>query len=94
MGGAGGSEIEYGKGNLSLALATTSKLMTSGAQEPIFEATLEHEGVLVREDVLLPTGGASWRIVRSGRRAFTENSRGGTLHQTIRVSVHGVLLAQ
>ena len=59
-----GSEVEYGKGNLSMALATTSKLMTSGTQEPIFEATLEHEGVLVREDVLLPTGGsASWRIV-------------------------------
>ena len=58
-----GSEIEYGKGNLSLALATTRELMNSGAQEPIFEATLEHEGVLVREDVLLPTAGASWRIV-------------------------------
>jgi len=58
-----GSEIEYGKGNLSQALATTSELMTSGTQEPIFEATLEHEGVLVREDVLIPAGGASWRIV-------------------------------
>ena len=36
-----GSEIEYGKGNLSQALATTRDLMTSGTQEPIFEATLE-----------------------------------------------------
>jgi hypothetical protein len=36
-----GSEVEYGKGDLSQALATTSKLMTSGTQEPIFEATLE-----------------------------------------------------
>ena len=62
-GRGGGTEVEYGKGNLSVALATTSKLMTSGTQEPIFEATLEHEGVLVREDVLIPTGGASWRIV-------------------------------
>ena len=58
-----GTEVEYGKGNLSQALATTRELMISGTQEPIFEATLEHEGVLVREDVLIPTGGASWRIV-------------------------------
>ena len=36
-----GTEVEYGMGNLSQALATTSKLMTSGTQEPFFEATLE-----------------------------------------------------
>jgi hypothetical protein len=38
--------------------------MASGDGEPIFEATLEHQGVLVREDVLLPTdSGGNWRIV-------------------------------
>ena len=55
-----GSEIKYDNGGLSQALKTTSELMNSGTQEPIFEATLEHEGVLVREDVLIPTGGVSW----------------------------------
>jgi hypothetical protein len=40
--------------------------MTSMFRGPVFEATLQHDGVLVREDVLLPTradGRDSWRIV-------------------------------
>jgi hypothetical protein len=62
----GGTFIEYNGGNFSGALAQTEQLMTSMFQAPIFEATLQHGGVLVREDVLLPHpegGGNSWRIV-------------------------------
>ncbi len=65
-GGEQGSFIEYKGGNFARALSQTRQLMNSMFTAPVFEATLEYEGVLVREDVLLPhrTGnGNSWRIV-------------------------------
>jgi hypothetical protein len=40
----------------------TRELLASGARFPIFEATFEHDGVLVRTDVLIPSG-ESWRLV-------------------------------
>lgn len=65
--GAGeGRYIEYHAGSLAPALKQTRDLMDSLFREPIFEATLQHDGVLVREDVLLPVdagGERSWRIV-------------------------------
>ncbi len=61
-GGDQGAFIEYNGGNFSAALAKTEQLMTSMFRAPVFEATLQHEGVLVREDVLLPDD-ESWRIV-------------------------------
>lgn len=60
-GQGGGVFLEYEDG-LGSALAKTSALMNRAEHVPLFEATLEHEGVLVREDVLLPHGD-SWRIV-------------------------------
>jgi len=62
-GGDEGVYIEYAGGSLSPALRQTEDLMTSMFRTPIFEATLQHDGVLVREDVLLPEEGDSWRIV-------------------------------
>jgi len=65
-GGGSGTFIDYNGGNFAGALASTQQLMTSMFREPIFEATLQHDGVLVREDVLLPHSddeGDSWRIV-------------------------------
>ena len=65
-GGNNGSFIEYSGGNFAGALKQTEQLMTSMFRAPIFEATLQHDGVLVREDVLLPvdeSGAASWRLV-------------------------------
>jgi len=61
-----GTYIEYAGGSLGPALAQTRELMTSLFRGPLFEATLQHDGVLVREDVLLPISDAgrdSWRIV-------------------------------
>jgi hypothetical protein len=61
-----GVYVDYGGGSLAPALKQTRELMTSLFQGPIFEATLQHDGVLVREDVLLPLeadGQSSWRIV-------------------------------
>jgi hypothetical protein len=65
-GGGRGHYVDYDGGSLAAALAQTRELMTSLFRAPIFEATLQHDGVLVREDVLLPTivdGAESWRIV-------------------------------
>ena len=65
-GGKNGSYIEYQGGNFAGALAQTRQLMTSMFRTPVFEATLQHGGVLIREDVLLPddeSEAGSWRIV-------------------------------
>ena len=50
------------EGGMSHALRKTARLVGDGPQYPIFEATFQHGGVLVRVDVLLPDGDA-WRIV-------------------------------
>ena len=62
-GGDSGVYIEYSGGGFARQLAQTAELMTSMFRTPIFEATLEHDGVLVREDVLLPLDGDNWRVV-------------------------------
>ena len=50
------------EGGMSHALKKTARLVSEGPQYPIFEATFQHGGVLVRVDALLPDGDA-WRIV-------------------------------
>jgi hypothetical protein len=57
--------------DLSAALATTRALLDAGHDKPIFEATLEHDGVLVRIDVLEPNGAGSWHMaeVKSSTKA-------------------------
>jgi hypothetical protein len=57
-----GTYIDYNGGGFSKQLALTDKLMNSMFRTPIFEATLRHDGVLVRQDVLLPQGD-SWRVI-------------------------------
>jgi hypothetical protein len=49
-------------GGLGHALKKTRRLLAEGPAYPIFEATLQHAGVLVRIDALLPDGDG-WRIV-------------------------------
>ena len=44
-------------------LAETTALVDSGEDDPLFEATFRHEGVLVRVDVLIPEGGKNWRAI-------------------------------
>lgn len=46
--------------NLTAALATTASLITGGHPGPIFESTFEHDGVLVRVDVLEKLDGGGW----------------------------------
>ena len=47
---------------MSLMVQETRRLIEKGATEPIFEATFQTEGVLVRVDVLIPRGD-SWRVI-------------------------------
>lgn len=49
-------------GDMAHALRKTERLVKEGPQYPIFEATFQYGGVLVRVDALLPDGDA-WRIV-------------------------------
>lgn len=48
--------------DLSAAVTATRALIDSGHDKPIFEATIEHDGVLVRVDVLEPDGAGAWRM--------------------------------
>lgn len=48
--------------DLSAALRTTKRLIDEGHDGPIFEATFEHDGVLVRVDVLERNGSGGWRV--------------------------------
>jgi hypothetical protein len=41
--------------NLSAAIAATKAALSAHPDRPIFEATFQHEGLLVRADVLIPT---------------------------------------
>lgn len=50
------------EGGMDHALRKTARLVGEGPQYPIFEATFQYSGVLVRVDALLPDGDA-WRIV-------------------------------
>ena len=50
------------EGGIKHALRKSARLLGGGPNSPIFEATVEYDGVLVRTDVLLPDGDA-WRIV-------------------------------
>lgn len=48
--------------NLAAAIATTAALLDANTQTPIYEATFEHEGVLVRCDLLEPDGTGGWAM--------------------------------
>ena len=62
FGSGDGVEIPYSTG-LSEALAQTAELVANGHDAPIYEATFQHDGVLVRTDVLLPLEGGGWRAI-------------------------------
>jgi hypothetical protein len=55
-----GGFIVEAEPSLSAALVTTARLITGGHPGPIFGATFEHEGVLIRVDVLEQVEGGGW----------------------------------
>jgi len=74
----GGTYIEYSGGSFAKALAQTGQLMNSMFRAPVYEATLQYDGVLVRQDVLLPTvadGVDTWDLVevKAATRLKPEN---------------------
>jgi hypothetical protein len=54
-------EIPFDR-KMSRMVRATHDLLASGARFPIFEATFEYDGILVRADVLIPDGDR-WRLV-------------------------------
>jgi len=54
-------EIPFNR-KMSLMVQETQALIDGGADFPIFEATFQHDGVLVRVDVLIP-GEEGWRAI-------------------------------
>lgn len=55
--------------NLSEALAATRRVMAEQPDRPIFEATFEHDGLLIRADVMTPeAGGYRMTEVKSSTR--------------------------
>lgn len=50
------------EGGLNHALKKTARLVKAGPKFPIFEATFQYDGILVRVDALMPDGDG-WRIV-------------------------------
>ncbi len=54
-------EIPYNRDS-SVMFADTNELLAGGIDFPVFEATFEHEGVLIRADVMIPDGDA-WHVI-------------------------------
>ena len=48
--------------NLTAALETTAALLQLGHPGPIFEATFQHEGVLIRADIISRDGEGRWQL--------------------------------
>lgn len=57
----GGVMIEA-EPDLGAALARTAELVAAREDRPLFEATFQHDGVLVRADILMPAGRQGWRM--------------------------------
>jgi hypothetical protein len=48
--------------DLGAALEQTQRLLTDGFDRPIFEATFERDGVLIRADMMEPDGNGAWLL--------------------------------
>ncbi len=59
--GPGSVEVPFSR-RVDSMLRETERLVRSLVQVPIFEATFQHDGVLVRVDVLLPDG-SGWKVI-------------------------------
>ncbi len=48
--------------DLTAALAQTTHLLANGHRAPIYEATFQHDGILIQADVIEPLDGDAWRL--------------------------------
>lgn len=65
--------------DLAAALAKTEALLSSDRTGPIFEATFQHEGLLVRVDILEQDSDGSWRIAEVKSSTKAKNYHHGDL---------------
>lgn len=65
--------------NLSAALEETAQLLADNHPGPIFEATFQHEGVLVRVDVLSRSGAGQWHAAEVKSSASVKDYHRGDL---------------
>lgn len=65
--------------DLSAALTTTARLISEGHPGPIFEATFQHDGVLVRVDVLERRGADGWYAAEVKSSARVKDHHRGDL---------------
>ncbi|MDR0776809.1 MAG: hypothetical protein LBE81_09260 [Azonexus sp.] len=49
--------------DLGEALRLTQEVLAAQQRLPIYEATFQHDGVLVRTDILLPEADGAWRMI-------------------------------
>ena len=59
----GGHAVSHDHRRISGALDETRSVVEAGSAPAVFEATFEHEGVLVRADVVERLPGGGWRLV-------------------------------
>ena len=70
-----GSLVEWNEKSPSAALSETKRLLKEHPEKPIFEATFEHEDVLIRADILKKEAGGYHLIkVKSGTSVKDQNS--------------------
>lgn len=73
--------------DLAAALARTRELLIAQPRIPIFEATLEHDGVLVRIDILEPVPGG-WQLVEVKSASKIKEPYYGDLASQVWVARH------
>lgn len=85
-----GTMVEAERG-LNAALKTTHALLAAGHSEPIFEATLAHDGVIVRIDILEPDGAGGWRMAEVKSSTSAKGHHLGDLATQLWVARHAGL---
>jgi hypothetical protein len=89
----GGVMVDVQATGLAGAVAQTAQLMSEMRKHPIFEATFEHDGVLVRIDILQPEG-QSWRAFEvKSTTGVKEQHRADLATQVWVMREAGVMLA-
>lgn len=57
-----GGVLVHARPDIGAALSQTRELLDGGWDQPIFEATFQHQDVIVRADILEPDGRGGWRL--------------------------------
>lgn len=65
--------------DLAAALGKTAQLINDGFRGPVFEATFQHDGVLVRADLLIPHGRIGWQMAEVKSSASVKSYHLGDL---------------